>query len=100
MSAIGKGDWVECVDAYGPSMPEAGYRTGGIYQVSGVGVYDASKGWFWLNCAGCPSPHELMKSCPYPGWDIECFRLIYSPKQFLIETLKQPTPPEKVSVDA
>lgn len=77
MSAIGPGDFVECVD----DAPDEGRAPlvvkGAIYEVSGV--FDGPYGPY-LTLAG-------MDPSPYPGWFLHRFRPVYRPKQELIQSL-------------
>lgn len=94
MSAIGPGDWVECVDVTsdvaGTGHDWQGERVpveGQIYQVS-----DA-----WVDCDGYSvilvgwerdrAARDWGRRC---GFAIERFRPIYRPKADLIESLKTP----------
>lgn len=93
MSAIGPGDFVECVDATsGPGawMPGEAPVVGAIYTVERVFV----NGW------GIESLH-LRELKRHPGsvafwgggplgYNIKRFRPIYRPKSSLIEQLKRP----------
>jgi hypothetical protein len=90
MSAIGKGDWVECVDG-GPLRNGApsGLRTGAVYQVERIGRVSGR----WKNAG---KPEVVLVEVKHPldgaGFDPERFRPIYRRNQQLIESLKQPAP--------
>lgn len=79
MSAIGKGDWVECVDAspgwYG--LP-SGLAVGAVYQIAKVVV----PGVFWLA--------QVDHGSPYSGFRAERFRPIYRPKANAFDHLLKP----------
>jgi hypothetical protein len=94
VSAIGPGDFVECVHCGGP-FP-AGFTVANIYQVSEVGLWH---GYPWINVDEMPTPRDFGHSAP--GWAAECFRPIYRPKSSIIESLKQPvSSPERVEEPA
>lgn len=95
MSAIGPGDWVECIDAStrGASIWEPGGEivVGQAYQVS-----DVFEGW-----NGAPNLAlvgrdrgiaERFHGCRL-GYAPDRFRSIYRPKSDFIESLKAPAPP-------
>lgn len=101
MSApIGPGDWVECVrddDCEGyPGMPLR--RAGSLQCVSSVDDEDAECG----ECGDVSPGFYLQGDVPNPEWSrCACFyRLIYRPREDLIETLLQPVDGVKPSVDA
>lgn len=92
MSAVGPGDWVECVDvAPRPNQPSryrvalAQLQVGKLYRVVGEAEIRG------LIIEGVRAAAE-----PALGWKVERFRPIYRPKQELIETLK--APPERARV--
>lgn len=95
MSAIGPGDWVECVEASGAGPLEVGR----IYQVAdvfpshpGCTCYCHGREVGGLNLIELPVSTVA-------GWIhahcILCFRPIYRPKADFIESLKRPAPAEE-----
>lgn len=88
MSAIGKGDWVECVDA-SPSVVtgESILVAGAIYRVSAIVGPDAY-GAMGLQLVGVAlTANQRLWGL---GWLIDRFRPIYRPSADFIEKLKQP----------
>lgn len=92
MSAIGPGDWVECVDAsprpehYGPYLAAiAELRVGRVYQVRGLapsGIY----------IVGILSGDERRGFAAPFGFAASRFRPIWRDSKSLIETLLEPLP--------
>jgi len=87
MSAIGPGDWVECVSV--DSENDYGLRVGAIYQVERVAT--------GRTLAGIITTGLLLHGMNYTGWTgarvgylPERFRPLYRPKADLIERLMQP----------
>lgn len=88
MSAIGPGDWVECIDSDSTDLSarfgSRSYVTGGLSVVEEVGEDDYGP---WLNCVGKIRPADI--GAPQEqGFGVEFFRLIYRPKAEIIEPLK------------
>jgi len=102
MTAIGPGDWVECVDNaprpwhFGPYIEALEeLRVGGVYQVRAI---DRAGDLF---LAGILTGSERLGFGPDAlGFDESRFRLIYRPKADLIERLMEPVPDEPVKVKA
>ena len=91
MSAIGKGDWVECMDA-SPHL-QMGHKSlvsGGIYRVLELHPAGSIRG----DRMAYEDAIDLVgDSLPYPfTWSVSRFRPIYRPKSSLIESLKRPAP--------
>lgn len=84
MTAIGPGDWVECIRVSEPSpdYPDPGFSLGSIYVVSESGMFCNCP---WILCDRMPRP-----PAPYVGWNALAFRPIYRPKSSLIEGLETP----------
>jgi hypothetical protein len=98
MSAIGPGDYVECVDA-SPPAPDTWAADCGAYLVGGRMYRVVSVGRSWSRKYGLGDgvvldAPETQYDCPdgIPSWPVERFRPIYRRKSDLIETLKQPLP--------
>lgn len=91
MSAIGPGDWVECVDCIPSDKPTAKFALGSIYQVEDC-----------VFVPGIKQPHGLIikemprSSHPTGAYCATAFRPIYRPKAGLIESLKTPAKREGV----
>lgn len=91
MSAIGKGDWVECVSCgdddsddlwiFDDHYPEIG----GVYRVDGIEPFD---GGLYLGGFDQIDPDHGERV----SWEPEHFRPIYRESQQIIESLKQPVP--------
>ncbi len=93
MSAIGPGDWVECVYFQPhPMAPKAELVVGGVYQVEwvGEGQYRGAPGG-GLRVVDDPLPNDC-------GWRIEWFRPVYRPKAEFITSLLAPAPANPVRV--
>ncbi len=93
MSAIGPGDWVECVNntplpdhsgVYLDALREL--RVGAIYQVRAFGLGGT------ILLVGLQSGSERLGYAPPHGWMVARFRPVYRPNQEIIESLKQPAP--------
>ena len=90
MSAIGPGDFVECVDA----SPTRGgwpvpFVAGAVYLVERLHVYSdawACAGAIAVVIRGCPNPYNGGED----GWNPGRFAPVYRPKQSLILDLLQP----------
>ena len=81
------GDFVECISvANGGRL--SGFRTGTIYTVSSVGEW---YGQPWLNCAGMPTPLDLLLP-PVPGWCASAFRPVYRRDETLTARLLSDIP--------
>lgn len=94
MSAIGVGDWVECIRVLRrPPSESAGYGLGELCRVEEVGGEGSGA---WINCEGKKTPAEC--GLVGRGWAADCFRPIYTPKQSIIEALK--APPQRVGEPA
>jgi hypothetical protein len=92
MSAIGPGDWVECVK---DSVDIPGtFVVGSLYQVTKLTKTCPRMGP-GVQILGKPSQSELRFTGKY-GWAIHLFRPIYRPKADLIESLKTPAKRERV----
>lgn len=97
MSAIGPGDWVECVDA--SPCRRIGFTSlvhGRLYRVSALGVPDGS-GERGLIIAEAPHPDTTRYGV---GWALRRFRPVYRPRAHLIESLLKPVDGVKPRVDA
>jgi hypothetical protein len=102
MSApIGKGDWVECVDAgpfrlFGllPTRFPSGLAKGSIYCVRNAWIDRRTPfgGSIWVVTLEGVRPGKGY------AWALSRFRPIYRPRQDLIETLM--APPQRVKEDA
>lgn len=88
MSAIGPGDWVEClvVREPAPGARKAGFRLGALYCVERVG----QRGSPWLHLVGMPTPRDC--GINGDGWNARCFRPIYRPDETLTKRLMEPLP--------
>lgn len=87
-AAIGKGDWVECVQNRLPTTaPPVGLIVGRVYQVEAAGVLpadDENPGVAWLRpCGVTMRPGKQ-------GFRASWFRPVLTPKAELIESLKAP----------
>lgn len=93
MTAIGPGDWVECVAIVAPEEGgvRAGFVVGELYCV--IEVINHSDGVPGLEFSNAP-PSGV------GGWHSEYFRPIYRPKADLIESLKTPAKRERAPVNA
>lgn len=87
MTAIGPGDFVECVSAVNTCHLPNGYAHGCVYVVEEC---FREFGWDALNCVGMARPADI--GSDQRGWPIEAFRPIYRPRADLIETLLAPAP--------
>jgi len=93
MSAIGPGDFVECLVGNTATVAGAVYKVSRVVERCGAAcLYD-----------DCTEPYLLLSEAK-PEWGcsghcIHRFRPIYRPKSSFIEGLKQPAPREPVSVD-
>jgi hypothetical protein len=95
MSAIGNGDWVECIRVRQSPKP-AGFKVGGVYRVARVicngGCGEHGRG---AKCGGL-----FFYDMPLPGpggWAACAFRPIYTPKaEFLEQLLRKSTTPQTV----
>lgn len=94
MSAIGPGDWVECIDA---SPSEEGRHFCEADQLVLGTVYCVSAAWVWRDSTPVILVgRERSEASEY--WGVRCgygvrrFRLIYRPKNDLIERLKSSKP--------
>lgn len=100
MGEIGKGDWVECVDAscrgYGDWEPGAQPVEGALYTVEDV--FDGLDGPTIDLREIKRGPLALMFWGRRVGYGVDRFRPIYRPKSELIESLK--APPQRVSEHA
>lgn len=93
MSAIGKGDWVECISHHAEKI---GLRAGAAYLVEEV----RDMGRDCSSCRDACKRMGLRLSGATPivqGYAVgfvcsSAFRPIYRPKSTFIETLKQPAP--------
>ena len=103
MTAIGPGDWVECVgyavdkrsfESRGPTP-----KKGGVYQIEAVVMGRLRDGTVEpaYRLVGWHVPSEIGGRIVYPT---SGFRPIYRPKADLIERLMQPVPDEPVKVKA
>lgn len=92
MSAIGVGDWIECIDASGANG--GGLFDGGflverrVYQVAELSFVDGRVPSVRL--VGQPALHS--DSGRKGSYALSRFRPIYRPKSSIIEALKQPSP--------
>lgn len=90
MSAIGPGDWVECVDASGANnggMFDGGFLVAGrVYQVRALSTLTG--GAPGVKLVGQPDIH--LKTGKRGSYSVTRFRPIYRPKADLIERLMQP----------
>lgn len=85
MSAIGPGDWVECVIGRPHTFhPPATLVVGQLYLVRGL----HPNGSLYLAGVVLPKGPKGIEA----GWGLPRFRPVYRPKSSLIETLKQPAP--------
>lgn len=99
MSAIGPGDYVECVDAEPPVMgswaDDAGARVfaGKVYRVEEVGVCKSFKYGFGpgVRVDGLEAQYPIA-GLPYSLWPLARFRPIYRRDESLTERLLQPLP--------
>lgn len=99
MSAIGPGDWVECIrtgDRPDP-RPGVGFGLGKLYCVREVSTRDY--------LCPCGKRHAGLRftnmlDSPMGWWSMCAFRPIYRPRDNaeFIEKLKTPAPPETVEV--
>lgn len=94
MSAIGPGDWVECVDASPRYVPGVGMSPvpaplvkGAVYRVERV-VYDARWDETGIVLDGIRENAWRIDG----AFNVDRFRPIYRPKSEIIESLKQPAP--------
>lgn len=96
MSAIGKGDWVECIQNRLPTtQPPIGLVVGRVYRVEAVGVTgpdDQYPNTPWVRVFGAHVREGR------DGFRLAWFKPVYAPNADLIERLKQPAPPETVEV--
>lgn len=98
MSAIGKGDWVECIDGSPHEELAVTLREGGVYRVretcEGLGVHGqpiSGVRLFEITLASGPRGIEA-------AWGIVRFRPIYRPKAEFITSLLAPSPAKPVRV--
>lgn len=93
MSAIGPGDWVECVDAKPCARwGDPGLRKGGLYQVEAVSIRcDEVSGYKAAAVRLAGYVHPTVEGVRWLGLDR--FRPIYRPNVDLIQSLKAPAPP-------
>jgi hypothetical protein len=102
MSAIGPGDWLECVDAVsdlGGSLFDGGFLVHGrIYQVEEVTEARITSGVMVpsVRLVGQPDLHG--RSGRRGSYAVSRFRPVYRPNSDFIEALKQPAP-ERELVD-
>lgn len=91
-SAIGPGDFVECVNAEPCALwGDPGLREGGIYQVEAVAMRrDSVSGFEGAAVRLVGYVHPTTEGVRWLGADR--FRPIYRPNADLIESLKQPAP--------
>ena len=96
MSAIGPGDWVECVDA----SPHPNHKVstklvqGALYRVREESVCpETGKNGLTLCGVLLPIHSKIGREI---GWLLSRFRPIYRPKADLIESLKTPAKRERV----
>jgi hypothetical protein len=95
VSAIGPGDFIECVDA-GPYRGSGGWVVptlallvhGAIYQVATLSTHP-EYGVPTVCLVGYPSYGEEVGDAIFCGWGLFRFRPIYRPKADLIESLLQ-----------
>jgi len=88
MSAIGPGDWVECLKTEKPRSNERR----GIFSVGRVYFVIRITPTGGLVFKDMPTPQEFGIICsPLVGWHPDYFRPIYRPKESFIESLKEPT---------
>ncbi len=103
MNAIGKGDWVECVEDDSDVMGEI--RRGAVYQVREV-IPEAAFEDCNMHGPDCAQPGLDLEGQPEDEercWCAGSFRPIYRPKAELIQSLlaaPAPTTPEPVSEPA
>lgn len=97
MSAIGPGDWVECIKAAKGAAPTAELTLGALYQVRGLreGVLRGAPG-VGIYLVGIVNPKA--KTGKEWAYSIERFRPIYRPNAEFIERLKHPAPADLVEV--
>lgn len=82
-SAIGPGDWIECIN----SDRADSHRLGRIFQCERV--WEAAQcgrrhgACGGVSLVGDPEPHPF-------GWALCCWRPVYRPRSSLIEALKAP----------
>lgn len=96
MSAIGPGDWVECLH----NGTYTRFRAGALYCVSEVmpgpdcGCEVCGQRHGGIRLHGMPLPHDYPeRRLRARNWWPACrFRPIYRPKASIIEQLKQPAP--------
>ena len=100
MSAIGPGDWVECVDMVSDFsggcevwLDDALPIEGQIYQVSDAWIDDDGYSVILVGWEREKARLDWGRRC---GFAIERFRPIYRPKADLIESLKTPAKRERV----
>lgn len=84
MTAIGKGDWVECVDNRSRDYEgcEERLRLGGLYCVERADIAPCGDPAIWLI--------EATAACPEQGFRLDRFRPIFRPRADFIEALKAP----------
>lgn len=99
MSAIGPGDWVECIRV-GRSPTPAGFRVGAVYRVERT----VKNGGCAYHGRGAKCGGLFICEMPRPGaggWAACAFRPIYRPKADLIKGLLKPidapAEPERVN---
>lgn len=100
MSAIGPGDWVECVDGSPHAVCGASLVAGKLYRVRDA-IPDA-------RTARGRGPTLCLVEIVLPigvhgvemSWALARFRPIYRPKSEIIEALKQPAPSVRETEDA
>lgn len=99
MSAIGPGDWVECIQTVDEGVLDARLLGGGriykgrLYCVEAI-MEGADENGDWdigLRLTD-PETHRTQADGTPGGWCVDLFRPIYRPRTDLIETLKQPAP--------
>ena len=91
MSAIGPGDWVECLRVHCSGTEPWEPKVGGIYRVSAIfrGGHCLTCDSFVLDLAEDPFVN------PFFGWCAACFRPIYREKASVIQSILAPVDLEK-----
>jgi hypothetical protein len=89
MSAIGPGDWVECICNQREGKAPTKLIVGRHYRVEAVGVCpanDVNPFHPWIRVVGCPPRKKKL------GYRLEWFRPVRAASDDLIHSLKQPAP--------
>lgn len=91
MSAIGPGDWVECIGDW----PHVGLPKGSVWLCNHIETKD-DPGVYCHLCTDREQPMLYLQGWrPPTGYEGACacgFRPIYRPRADLVESLKAPTP--------